>query len=153
MPLVSQCIGCGVSISYGTTRCEKCQGKYIQNKKVDVKNYDKTERKNHDVYHDKRWGILTEQCRNQFNGLDIYQLYISNRIVYGNMSHHVILIEDDYDRRFDINNLIYLNEIESHRLIHSVYDKSDRDKKEMQELLFNLIERFKSEYGSEPVLF
>lgn len=146
MPLMSTCRDCNKIIPYSSSRCPECEKKYNEHKKQRIRDYDKYDRKNVSVYHDKRWLKLTAQCKRLFNGIDIYQLYINKEIVTGSLSHHIEEVSDNKDRQFDITNLIWLSD-ESHKIIHSAYNKSDKDKAEMQELLFSLIEKWIEEYS------
>ncbi|ENK1244737.1 hypothetical protein AB2063_002950 [Clostridium botulinum] len=143
--LFKLCPYCGVKVPYDMEDCiNKCREKRnkLRNKDYDLYNRDKESTK---IYRDKRWIKLTQQCKSRFNGLDIYQLYKNNKIVYGELSHHIIEVKEDKKRVLDISNLIYLSN-KSHAEIHTAYKKSEEDKLAMQAYLFKIVQRYKEEY-------
>lgn len=73
--------------------------------------------------------------------MDIYSWYVLGRIEVGAIIHHIIPIKDDYNKRFDIGNLIYLT-YENHILIHQIYSQSVEQKAQMQKELMELIRRW-----------
>ncbi len=74
------------------------------------------------------------------NGLDLYDFYINKRITYGAICHHIVPIKDNWNKRLDLDNLIYLSK-ENHNKIERIYERSQQDKKSMQELLFSLLRK------------
>lgn len=137
--------------------CDKCKTKYSysescpngcnsKKKKENDKIYDKTLRKNKEFYHSKAWVKTTNLCKNKFNGLDIYQLYRYKRIVPGILSHHIIEINENSNKKLDISNLIYLSD-ESHREVHKLYNQSDSSKKELQDYLYKITAKYKEGEG------
>ena len=124
----------------------KCpNGCYDMTKKEGQQVYDKIQRKNGDFYGSMDWVRLTKLCKIRFKGLDIYQLYKYGRYTNGELSHHIIPVNDNINKALSLENLIYLCH-ESHNEIHTAYNRSEEDKRVMQEYLFNLIIRFKKEY-------
>jgi len=109
------------------------------------KGYDKFSRNKEStaVYATKEWKQSTKQCKDKFNGLDIYEYYINSIIVYGNLSHHIIELTEDKSKAYELDNLIYLSD-KTHKMVHIAY-KND-NKKEMQQLLIKLIRRYESEF-------
>lgn len=73
--------------------------------------------------------------------MDIYSWYVLGRMEVGAIVHHVVPIRDDYARRFDIDNLIYLTR-ENHEFIHQIYAESAAEKNRMQQELNNLIRQW-----------
>ncbi|MGV8982825.1 hypothetical protein [Clostridium sp.] len=61
-------------------------------------------------------------------------------ILYGSIFHYVEPVEDNIDRCYDISNLLYVD-TNTHAIIHIAYNRSDKDKKDMQDMLFELIKR------------
>ena len=59
--------------------------------------------------------------------------------------HHIIEVKEEWNSRFDINNLIYLTQ-KNHLMIHSKYKKSIKEKRKVQKILLGLIEAFQKEY-------
>lgn len=143
--LFKLCPYCGIKVPYNQEDCiNKCKEKRNKkrNKEYDLYNRDKESTK---IYRDKQWGKLTQQCKSRFNGLDIYQLYKYNKIVKGQLSHHIKEVKEDKKMIYDIANLIYLTD-KSHAEIHTAYKKSKEDKLAMQAYLFKIVQRYKEEY-------
>ncbi|EPY2283489.1 hypothetical protein ACTQ4P_05540 [Clostridium sporogenes] len=143
--LFKLCPYCGIKVPQGQEDCDnKCKEKRnkLRNKEYDLYNRDKESTK---IYRDKRWIKLTGQCKSKFDGLDIYQLYKYDKIIYGGLSHHIIEVKENKDRVFDIGNLIYVSN-KSHAEIHTAYKKSKEDKLAMQAYLFKIVQRYKEEY-------
>ncbi|NFC89502.1 HNH endonuclease, partial [Clostridium botulinum] len=61
--------------------------------------------------------------------------------------HHIIELKEDWDKRLDIDNLIPLSD-KVHKIVHRTYDRSDKDKKEMQELLRELKRKYQKEFSA-----
>lgn len=132
------CPRCRIVYEYGKSCPNSCNDIA---KKESQKVYDKIQRSNSELYSSKEWVRLTGLCKDRFNGLDIYRLYKYGIYTVGKLSHHIEPVEDNERRVLDINNLIYLS-IESHNEIHRIYNKSEQDKKELQEYLFSCIDRY-----------
>lgn len=147
--LFKLCPYCGIKVPYDMEDCiNKCKEKRnkLRNQDYDLYNRDKESTK---IYRDKRWIKLTRQCKSKFDGIDIYQLYKYNRLVGGNLSHHIIEVKEDKNRVYDINNLIYVSgskKYNTHAEIHTAYKKSKEDKLAMQAYLFKIVQRYKEEY-------
>lgn len=77
-------------------------------------------------YQTQQWEKARDVCITRCYGLDLYSFYALGIIEYGQTVHHIVPIIDDYSKRLDINNLIYLTE-SNHRIIHEMY-KSDFEK-------------------------
>ena len=132
--LKTVCIKCNKKINRGES-C-KCSNRN--------KDYDRFERNKETkkIYHSKEWIKLTALCKSKCNGLDLYELYENNKIIKGELSHHIIPVEDDDKKKFDINNLIYVSK-KTHNFIHSVYDSSEEEKKALQTKLLNYFFKIK----------
>jgi hypothetical protein len=139
---------CGKTIPYEVKYCESCSKKYDEYKRNRNKVYDRTKRNKESiaVYHSPVWIRLTEECKRRFKGLDIYSYYILGKVEYGSLSHHIEEVEENKERIYDIENLIYLTG-RNHKMVHSTYNKDKESKRKMQELLFNLIKRYKEEFN------
>lgn len=142
MALKKLCV-CGlVVIPYTDTYCDECKSKVKKDKRDTNRFYDKNIRQNTNVYANKIWHQLRERCKNKFHGLDIYSYYILGVISFGSLSHHIETVEDNMDRCYDLSNLLYVS-----REIHSDYNRSDKDKKDMQDMLFELIKKWEEEFS------
>ena len=141
--LYKLCSHCGQRYEH-TSKC--ANGCHDKQKKESNKIYDKFQRNSEStsIYANGRWKRLTKECKDKFNGLDIYEYYINKQIVYGNLSHHIIPLEDDMSKAYDLDNLIYLSD-GTHSMVHVAYKNGE--KTEMQELLRGLIEIYMREYG------
>ena len=92
-------------------------------------------------YHSGEWISLRQVVISRYKGLDIYAYYIDNKIVYAEMVHHIIELEEDWNRRLDITNLIPLSN-QNHNTISAMYLK---DKRKAQGRLFELMNRWNRE--------
>ncbi|MGH4125287.1 MAG: HNH endonuclease [Clostridium sp.] len=136
---------CGKVIDYTHKYCSECEPKVKKDKADRNRYYDKNIRQHANVYANKIWHQLRELCKNKFNGLDIYSYYVLGAIVYEIISHYVELVEDNIGRAYDISNLLYVD-TNTHSMIHSAYNRSDKDKKDMKDMLFELIKRWEEDY-------
>lgn len=153
MPLMKLCnySGCKALVSYGIQYCTKHITIAEQERQQSYKDYKakRTDKREEAFYCSKEWEQVRELAKIKTNYIDVYQYYIGDvgNIVIGDVVHHVLEIKDKggWEYRLDINNLIYLT-YESHAIVHAAYNKSDRDKKAMQKLLLELMERYKKEF-------
>ena len=129
------CIKCNRKLNQG----EKCKCSYARHKEYDRFNRN-TEAK--EFYHSKEWIKLTAMSKNKCNGLDLFELYENNKIIKGELSHHIIPVEDDSTKKLDVNNLIYVSQ-RTHNYIHKVYSSSLEEKRKLQKKLFNYLEKLK----------
>ena len=136
--LMKICPRCNKKYEYGSKCPNNC---YDKAKKESQQVYDKIQRKNGDFYGSMDWVRLTKLCKIRFKGLDIYQLYKYGNYVVGELSHHIEPVKDNKNRVLDITNLIYLSN-ESHNEIHTIYNRSADEKKELQEYLFSIVKKY-----------
>jgi hypothetical protein len=128
--------------------CKECESKAQQEKANHNRYYDKNVRNNKDnkkyseFYHSKEWEITRDSINSKCNGICLYSYLVFNEVVYVGTVHHIEELKDNWDRRLDKNNLIPLS-LEVHNMIHAEYNKSETKKKEMQKVLFSLLEKFK----------
>lgn len=143
MPLKKICPLCNRIIDAGTTYCKECTDKRQQFKADNNRYYDKHKRnKRNDIfYHSDEWKATRQYVINNYKGLDIYAYYINNEVVYAEMVHHIIEVEEDWNRRLDITNLFPLSN-KNHNVIGAMYLK---DKKGTQAMLFDLLARWDRE--------
>ena len=69
-----------------------------------------------------------------------------NRIVQGEIVHHIIEIKSDWNKRFDINNLFFLTK-ENHNKVHSKMNVSNEMQYEVIKMLKDFKIKFKEEFG------
>lgn len=128
--MLSKFCKCGKQIPITSKSCKECEAK--RNKM-----YDKTKRKYRDVYHNAMWNPLREQCRAEVNGIDLFILATEGKIVQGNTAHHIIEVEEDISKAFDVMNLFWITD-KSHKKIHALYNKDEETKRKTQEGLLSL---------------
>lgn len=139
--LIRLCPRCNKKIPYNKKYCDSCLSEKEKQKAADIKQYDKHIRrgkhnkKYDDFYHSKEWQHARELAWVRCNGIDLYDYHINKLITPGVICHHIIPIKDDWERRSDVNNLIYLSS-ENHNIIENAYERSLESKRAMQELLF-----------------
>lgn len=152
MALLKQCSyrGCRKLLKDNIKFCEYHQAKFEVQEKGRYKEYqhrrleDKEKKKLQKFYNSDSWKKLRNDIANVYVGMDIYEYYTNGKIVSGEAVHHIIELEDDWRCRLDVGNLIYLTE-RNHRRIHAIYEKSNRDKRIMQDRLLKMIDRFNNE--------
>lgn len=153
MALLKQCShrGCRKILKDSVRFCDYHQAKFEAEEKERYKEYqnrrlkDKEKKKHQQFYNSDNWKRVRDVAIGDYLGIDIYEYYTTGRIVSGEMVHHIIELNEDWNCRLDIGNLIYLTE-RNHRNIHAIYDKSNKDKRIMQDKLFNLIYKFNKEF-------
>ena len=138
MALYKRCSRCGKRLPYNGN-CSCSSKRY---KDEDIYNQgDKTKK----FYKSRSWQKAREQAIAATYGLDIYSLYELGIIEYGATVHHIIPIREDWDKRNDINNLIYLTD-SNHQLIHALLaEKSSHD--EIIRKLMEIKREFSEFYG------
>ncbi|ACA46175.1 hypothetical protein FDC22_06095 [Clostridium botulinum] len=135
-----------------TGYCEEHIHIYEERRAQGNKYYDKHIRHSKDkkytkFYHSDEWEDLRKDVLTTYNGVDIYSYYIENKAVTANTAHHIIELKEDWDKRLDKDNIFPLTDA-NHKKIHSLYRK---DKKGTQELLRELLERFRKQFGISPL--
>lgn len=124
------CPRCRRVISNDQIYCVECTAR--RNRDYDRTGRDKESKA---FYNSKAWLTVRRQVLEKFHGLDVYQLFVNNKIVYADTVHHIIELRDDPTRSLDMGNLIPLSD-RTHKEIHGLYKT---DKKNTQRLLFKLI--------------
>ncbi len=131
--------------------CERHRKLFERDEKVRYKEYkkrrlkDKEKKKQQEFYISKGWQRTRSGVISSCYSIDIYQYYTTGDVVEGQAVHHIVELDDDWSRRQDILNLIYLTE-QNHRQIHSEYNISSGKKRTMQNILINMLVRFEEEF-------
>lgn len=133
--MYKRCSRCGNRIEYS----QKC----ICSKKSIKNNYKNDLEKK--FYSSKNWQNIVEISKKRYNYLDIYSYYILGRIEEGEVVHHIVPLTENWNKKLDIKNLIFLTE-KNHRTIHNLMKKGFEDKANTQQLLYSLIERFNKDF-------
>ena len=72
-------------------------------------------------YKTNDWERARNRCINSCFGLDLISFFCERKIEYGYTVHHIVPLVNDYSKRLQQSNLIYLTE-SHHRLIHKLYE-------------------------------
>lgn len=153
MPILKLCSwnGCHKVLNENTTYCGRHQKKWEEKEKQRYKEYqaqrrkDIRQKKHQDFYNSSSWKRVSKSVIESFCYIDILEYYRTGNLVQGEAVHHIIELEEDWNSRFDIFNLIYLTE-KNHRRVHVEYDKGKKEKDVMQKILFDLVQRFIKEF-------
>ncbi|MGL5152801.1 MAG: hypothetical protein ACRC7N_19770 [Clostridium sp.] len=154
MPILKQCSyhGCTKILNNDVKYCEYHQGKYDKEQKERYKEYqrrrlkDKFQVKAQKFYKSPEWERIKEAIKASVYHIDIFEYYLTGKIVEGENVHHIIEIDEDWNSRLDINNLIYLTH-KNHMRIHSKYNKSKKDREKVQKILQGLLLAFEKEFN------
>lgn len=142
--------GCNVLVDYGTKYCYKHRTK----DKERYKDYrrsrlrDEEEKARQEFYNSVEWKNIRDLAIKKCFGIDIVEYYKTGQIIMGYTVHHIVELKDDWNKRLDINNLIYLSQ-ENHLRIHKMMERSKEDKDKVIEMLLEVKARFESEFGLE----
>ncbi len=140
--------GCHKVVDAGTKYCDRHRNtdkeKYREYKCKRMENEEEARRQQ--FYNSKPWeGFRTSQAAAQF-GIDIFEYYTTGKIIEAEQYHHIEEIVEAWHRRLDRDNVIGLSEA-NHRRIHKEYDRGYMAKKKMQRTLYDMLQRFRREFG------
>ena len=121
--------------------CGKCGKKIVQDKTCTCQKwrhqfynrYNRDRIKN-TFYHSLAWSRVSKRAKERANGLDEYALEYEQRIIPGNLTHHIFELSDRADLSLSMDNLIYVS-MKTHALIHAAYNRDEKSKIEMQNKL------------------
>ncbi|NEZ84001.1 HNH endonuclease [Clostridium botulinum] len=85
---------------------------------------------------------MRDKAKDKYKGIDIYSYYVLGIIEYGQTVHHIEPIKKNWNKRLDINNLIYLTE-SNHKKLH--YRMDHGEEQEVIKELYELIKKFEKE--------
>lgn len=111
MPIYKRCSRCRKRLLEGT----KCDCQKLRYKEYDK---DKSITREKKFYSSGSWEKIKDSVKRRFNGIDIYSYYVLLKTEYGQTVHHIEPIKNNWERRLDVDNLIYLTE-SNHRLLHN----------------------------------
>lgn len=140
--------GCNTLVDYGTKYCNKHKTKDKDRYKDYRRNrlQDKEEKARQDFYNSLEWKNIRDLVIKKCFGIDIVEYYRTGQIIMGYTVHHIVELKDDWNKRLDINNLIYLSQ-ENHIKIHKMMEKSKEEKDKVVEMLLQVKARFEREFG------
>lgn len=139
--IYKRCSRCGKRLKAS----EKCS--CLKNRHKEYNYYRKDNKEQRFYTNEKEWIPFKIKMVDHYKGFDIYEYYVNHKIVYGYTLHHVDELKDNWSRRVDPFNVIYLTE-SNHQKIHKVYREGKEQKYKMQELLFELINKWNKEFGN-----
>ncbi len=136
--IYKRCTQCGKRIDIGMI----CTCKSKRYKEEDKYKYNTRERK---FYSSIVWQNQRDKAIRRFSGLDIYSYYVYNRLEAGQTVHHIVPLKEDWNKRLELNNLIYLTE-ENHQQIHKQMREGEEKGREVISLLNELVRKFCQEF-------
>lgn len=141
---------CGRLIPQSVRLCDQCAAQ--EESRHMIYNETKRSKRAAAFYVSPQWRRLRPIIISIFDGIDIYALYVEQRIESCKEVHHIEELEDNWRRRLDPLNLIPLSH-DTHTHITALYKESAASMKRTQKLLLSLIDRhFKEVGGIEKVL-
>lgn len=105
------------------------------------KEYDRC-RRNRDsasFYHSRQWRAIHDYVLHHANYIDQYAYAIEHVVKRGNLVHHIYPLREHPEMETALGNLVCVSS-ESHNKIHSIYDKSEAEKKKLQAKLQTIVE-------------
>jgi 5-methylcytosine-specific restriction protein A len=141
MALLKMC-RCGKIIPQALEMCPEC----AQHAADRHKEYNATRRNKraYAFYTSAEWRKARALRLQHAGGLDLYALYVDGVIQYAEMVHHIVPLSEDWSKRCEQRNLFPLTNA-NHNKIEALYDSSIAEKKQTQQLLRRLLERFEAE--------
>lgn len=128
---------CGLLIPIDKKLCSDCYKKR-SNKYSKTYKIRRTDIKEQKFYVSKLWFRVRDKIRNRDNKLCLMCL-AEHRITKVECIHHIIELKEDWNLRFNNNNLISLCK-EHHSKVHRAYEEDDRTKLDTQNYLRELID-------------
>lgn len=144
---------CGAMIPQGVKVCEACaEGQHTGlSRHMEYNRFRRGERSSR-FYISPGWRTVREVVLKLYDGIDIYAYYTQRRVVPADMVHHIEELEENWEKRFEIKNLIPLS-AGNHGIISALYKRDEATKRATQELLRGLVmEHWKDAGGIEKVL-
>ncbi|AJE10162.1 hypothetical protein [Clostridium botulinum] len=141
MPIYRKCTECGKKVLEGTL-C-KCEEK---RRKERYKEYrmNRNDKKEQSFYSSTTWIRCRDSVAVHQFGLDLIE-WSKGNIVQAETYHHIEPIKSDWSKRLDSSNLIGLTQ-ENHIRVHTLMNKSDKDKIMIEKFLKDLIKKFNKEF-------
>lgn len=133
MPIYKRCSRCGARLPAGS-RCECVKQRH--------KEYDRygRDRKSRAFYNSSAWEHARSEALAADEGLDVYLYMTEGIVMLADTVHHIIPLQDEWEKRNDISNLMSLSG-ETHSMIEQMYKK---DKYGMEKKLHEMLLRYRS---------
>ena len=135
--LLHQC-RCGKVIPQEKKLCDICQSKYrSRHKEYDTKYRNKDSAR---VYNSRSWKDKVKPIVMQrYSGFDLFVLFTEHRLIKADMVHHIVEVSEDYNKRYEISNLIPLSN-KTHAKVSKIYEQGGTAKEKLQEKLSNMVQ-------------
>lgn len=136
---------CGKIINYEDRYCSQCTKQVEEarerSKKERNKRYarNRTDVKEQKFYQSRAWKVTRQAVAQRDNFLCLVCLE-NKEIRNFHTVHHIEELKENWDKRLDEGNLISVCK-KCHENLHNEYDKGAKEKKKMQNKLFNIISR------------
>lgn len=95
-------------------------------------------------YSSADWQRVREAAKGQYDNLDLYSLYILNKIEQADTVHHIVPVRKAWEKRYSLANLIPLTH-RNHKLIHRKMEAGE----DVAALLTQLKARYQAEFGGK----
>lgn len=131
--IYKRCTRCGKRLQVGQT-CECVKQRH--------KEYDRYSRDKSSTlfYHSDAWKRMRDYILDKYDGLDLYELHVNNKVVKADTVHHIVELREDRSKSLLERNLIPVSS-STHNMIHNMYKKSDKDKATMQSILIDCLSK------------
>lgn len=132
------CTRCNIRlVSISKKYCELCEAK-VNNRHKEYKKYRK-DIKEQSFYSSDPWRLKREKIKDKDNGCCLLCLN-EHKIKSMDTVHHIIELKEDWDKRFEEDNLISLCE-SCHQVVHNKYKTSDKE--QTQNELKSILRKFR----------
>ena len=135
---------CGKIIPQGVSMCTVC-AQAAASRHTEYNKY-KRDTESAAFYTSQAWRSSRALCMQRYAGLDVYELIINKKIIKADMVHHIEPVKEQWDKRFDQDNLIPLSN-KNHNKFEALYDKSPVNKQKAQAILRRVKKMFDEQGG------
>lgn len=136
MPIYKRCSRCGRRITSGTS-CPCIKARHRE--------YDRysRDRRRKQFYDSKEWSLSRSAAMEADGGIDVYLFMTEGKIEAADTVHHIIPLQDEWQKRLDIDNLMSLRH-DTHSMIEKMYKK---DKTGIEKKLQKMLLEYRSRGG------
>lgn len=137
---------CGAMIPQGVSMCGRCEKNEKEESRHVLYNRHRRNKQAAAFYVSAEWRKVRQKVISDYDGLDLYALYVCKEIRMADMVHHIEPLEEDWNRRLDPDNLIPLSS-RSHGIIEAMYKRDSVTRKNTKKLLKNLKKQYDLDGG------
>ena len=94
------------------------------------------------IYESKEYRELRADVLEDYKYICLWSLYVDGKVIRADRTHHIIEVMEDESKALEYYNLIPLNHI-FHEEVHRLYKINSATKREVQELLRDMIKSYK----------